>query len=113
MEAKASARFVRMSPRKVRQVADLVRGKGVGEAITLLNFTRKAAATPLRKVIESAVANARQANTAADVDALFVKFLQVDMGPSRMMRRWRPRAMGRATRILKGTSHISVVLGIR
>jgi large subunit ribosomal protein L22 len=113
MEAKANARFIKVSPRKVRVVADLVRGKDVGEAITMLQFTRRAGAAPLRKVIESAVANARQANTATDVDALFIKSLQVDMGPSRMNRRWRPRAQGRATRVLKGTSHISVVLGIR
>jgi large subunit ribosomal protein L22 len=112
MEAKANARFVKVSPRKVRVVADLVRGKDVGEAITCLTFTRRAGALPLRKVIESAIANARQANSATDVDALFIKTLLVDMGPSRMMRRWRPRAQGRATRILKGTSHISVVLGM-
>ena len=113
MEAKAKARFIKISPRKARVVADLVRGKDVDDAIKLLTFTRKAGATPIRKVIESAVANARQADSAIDVDGLFVKSLQVDMGPTRFMRRWRPRAMGRATRVVKGTSHISVVLGIR
>lgn len=113
MEAKAKARFIKISPRKARVVADLVRGKDVDEAIKLLTFTRRAGARPIRKVIESAVANARQADSAIDVDALFIRSLQVDMGPTRYMRRWRPRAMGRATRIVKGTSHISVVLGIR
>jgi large subunit ribosomal protein L22 len=113
MEATAKARFVMISPRKARVVADLVRGKDVDEALKLLDFTRKAGARPIRKVVESAVANAQQADSAIDVDALFIRSLQVDMGPTRYMRRWRPRAMGRATRITKGTSHISVVLGIR
>lgn len=113
MEAKAIARFVKISPRKARVVANLVRGKDVGEALKTLTFAKKAAARPIKKVVESAVANAKQADSAIDVDALFIKTLQVDMGPTRHMRRWRPRAMGRATRIIKGTSHISVVLGIR
>ncbi len=113
MEAKAIARFVKISPRKARVVADLVRGKDVGDALKTLTFAKRAAAVPVKKVVESAVANARQADSAIDVDALYIKTLQVDMGPTRHMRRWRPRAMGRATRIIKGTSHISVVLGIR
>jgi len=113
MEAKAIARFVKISPRKARIVADLVRGKDVGEAIKLLSFARRAAANPIKKVVESAMANARQADSAIDVDALYIKSLQVDMGPTRHMRRWRPRAMGRATRVVKGVSHISVVLGMR
>ena len=113
MEARASARFLRLSPRKARVVADLIRGKDVGEAINLLNFTRRSAAKPLKKLVESAVANARQADSAVDIDSLYIKTLTVDMGPTRFMRRWRPRAMGRATRIVKGTSHIKVVLAIR
>jgi large subunit ribosomal protein L22 len=113
MEAKAIARFVKISPRKARIVADLVRGKDVGEAIKLLTLARRAAAHPIKKVVESAMANAQQADSAIDVDALYIKSLQVDMGPTRHMRRWRPRAMGRATRVVKGTSHISVVLGMR
>lgn len=113
MEAKASARFVRVSPRKARVVANLVRGMDVGAALTALTFAEKGAARPIKKLLESAVANAKQADSAVDVDALFIASLQVDMGPTNHMRRWRPRAMGRATRITKGTSHIKVVLGIR
>ena len=113
MEAKAKARFVRISPRKARIVASLVRGKDVGEALDILTFTRRSAALPLKKLIESAVANAKQASSAVDVDSLFVKAITVDMGPTRHMRRWRPRAMGRATRITKGMSHMNVVLDIR
>ena len=113
MEAMAKARFLRVSPRKARIVADLVRGKDVGEALNVLTFTRRAAAGTMKKLIESAIANAKQASSAVDVDSLYIKKLTVDMGPTRHMRRWRPRAMGRATRIVKGMSHISVVLDIR
>lgn len=113
MESRAKARFIKISPRKARIVADLVRGKDVGEAIELLTFTRRAAALPMKKLIESAVANAQQASSAVDVDSLYVKTITVDMGPTRHMRRWRPRAMGRATRIVKGMSHLNVVLDIR
>ena len=113
MEARAKTRFLKISPRKARIVADLVRGKDVSEALDLLRFTRRAAAGPISKLIESAMANAKQASSAVDVDSLFIKSLCVDMGPTRHMRRWRPRAMGRATRIVKGMSHISVVLDIR
>ena len=113
MEAKAKARFVKVSPRKARVVADLVRGRNVGEAIDILTFTRKGAALPIKKLIESAVANAKQASSAVDVDSLYIKTLMVDMGPTRHMRRWRPRAMGRATRVVKGVSHINVILDIR
>lgn len=113
MEARAKARFVKISPRKARIVADLVRGKDVGEALDILTFTRRAAALPLKKLVESAVANAKQASSAVDVDSLFIKSIMVDMGPMRNMRRWRPRALGRATRVVKGMSHLSVVLEIR
>lgn len=107
MEAKARARFIRISPQKARLVADTIRGKNVDEAITTLRFMPKKGARILRKVIESAVANASQ-NEAIDVDTLFVKTICVDGGP--MLKRIRPRAMGRASRILKRTSHITVVL---
>lgn len=113
MESRATARFVRISPRKARVVADLVRGKDVGEALDLLNFTRRSAVYPIKRLVESAVANAKQASSAVDVDSLYIKSLVVEMGPNRHMRRWRPRAMGRATRIVKGISHIKVVLDIR
>lgn len=107
MEAKAKARFIRISPQKARLVADTIRGKNVDEAITTLRFMPKKGARTLRKVIESAVANASQ-NEAIDVDTLYVKTVFVDGGP--MLKRIRPRAMGRASRILKRTSHITVVL---
>ena len=113
MESRATARYVKMAPRKVRVVADLVRGKNVGEAIQLLAFTHRAAAIPIKKLVESAIANAKQASAAIDVDSLFIKTLTVDMGPQSHMRRWRTRAMGRATRIVKGMSHINVVLAVR
>ena len=107
MEAKARARFIRISPQKARLVADTIRGKNVDEAITTLRFMPKKGARILRKVLESAVANANQ-NEAIDVDTLYVKTIFVDGGP--MLKRIRPRAMGRASRILKRTSHITVVL---
>ena len=107
MEAKAKARFIRISPQKARLVADTIRGKNVDEAITTLRFMPKKGARTLRKVIESAVANASQ-NEAIDVDTLYMKTIFVDGGP--MLKRIRPRAMGRASRILKRTSHITVVL---
>lgn len=107
MEAKAIARYIRISPQKARLVADVVRGQDVGKALNTLRFMPKKGARILRKVIESAVANAAQ-NQAIDVDTLFVKTIYVDGGP--MLKRMRPRAMGRANRILKRTSHITVVL---
>ena len=110
MESKATARFARIAPRKARTVVNLVRGRKVAEAIDLLLFTRKAAAPVVRKVIESALANARKADPNVDVDALYVTTGMVDKGPNRNLRRWRPRAMGRATRITKGVSHIAIVL---
>jgi large subunit ribosomal protein L22 len=107
MEAKAHARQIRISPQKARLVADLVRGKDVETAINTLRFMPKKGARILRKVIESAVANASQ-NDAIDVDTLYIKKLYVDGGP--MLKRIMPRAQGRATRILKRSSHITVVL---
>ncbi len=113
MVSKAIARFARISPRKARMVADLVRGRQAGEALQLLEFTTKAGAPFLKKVIESAVANARTKAPGVDVDSLFVETAFVDKAPNKFMRRWRPRAMGRATRIQKGMSHITVILGER
>jgi len=107
MEKKAVAKYIRISPQKARLVADLVRGKDVDSAITTLKFMPKKAARILRKVIESAVANAIQTET-IDADTLYVKKILIDGGP--MLKRFRPRAMGRATRILKRTSHITVVV---
>ena len=107
MEAKAVARYIRISPQKARLVADVVRGLEVDKAITTLRFMPKKGARILRKVIESAVANASQSHE-IDVDTLYVKTIYIDGGPT--LKRIRPRAMGRASRILKRTSHITVVL---
>lgn len=113
MESKAFARFARIAPRKARTIVNLVRGRKVAEAIDMLLFTRKAAAPVVRKVIESALANARVANPDVDVDTLYVSVGSVDKGPNKHLRRWRPRAMGRATQIKKGMSHITIVIGDR
>ena len=110
MEATARARFQRISPRKARTVINMVRGQNVAEALHALKFTRKAAAAMVAKIIDSAIANARQQDEAVNLDALFIKTAFVDKAPDRHMRRWRPRAMGRATRIVKGMSHITIVV---
>ncbi len=107
METRAVAKYIRISPQKARLVADVVRGMDVDSAITTLKFMPKKGARILRKVIESAVANAVQTEK-VDVDTLYVKSIQINGGP--MLKRFRPRAMGRATRILKRTSHITVVV---
>jgi large subunit ribosomal protein L22 len=105
---KATAKFVRIAPRKARLVADEVRGKSVPEAVSILQFTNKRAAGIVGDVIKSAAANAEH-NDDADVDALIVRDVRVDEGPT--IKRFRARAMGRATMIRKRTSHISVALG--
>jgi len=107
MEAKAVAKYIRISPQKARLVADLIRGVSVDAAVNTLRFMPKKGARLIRKVVESAVANAQQ-NPAIDVDTLYVKGIHVDGGP--MLKRIQPRAMGRANRILKRTSHVTVVL---
>lgn len=107
MEVKAVAKYIRISPQKARLVADVVRGMDAGQALTTLRFMPKKGAAVIRKVLESAVANADQMGT-VDVDTLFVKEILVDGGP--MLKRFRPRAQGRATRILKRSSHITVVV---
>ena len=107
MEARAVGKYIRISPQKARLVADVVRGMNVDKAITTLKFMPKKGATILRQVIESAVANATQ-DDAVDVDNLVIKKIAVDGGPS--LKRIRPRAMGRATRVIKRTSHITVIL---
>jgi large subunit ribosomal protein L22 len=107
MEAKAVLKNIRISPQKARLVADMIRGKQVDNALNTLKFTPKKGARIIRKVVESAVANASQ-NEAIDVDTLFVKKIFINGGPT--LKRIRPRAMGRASRILKRSSHITVVL---
>ena len=107
MEVRAVGKYLRISPYKVRLVADLVRGKKVDEALTILKFLPKKGGRLINKTLRSALANAENART-IDVDTLFMKVILVDEGPR--LKRWRPRAMGRATRILKRTSHITMVL---
>jgi large subunit ribosomal protein L22 len=103
----ARARFVRLAPRKARLVADQVRGMPIEDAIALLRFSNRGAARDIRKLIESAAANA-EANHELVADDLVIKDIHVDEGPT--LRRYRPRALGRATRINKRTSHIAVAL---
>ncbi len=105
----ASLHFLRVAPRKVRIVANEVRGMPVGDALAVLKYTPQAAAKHLSKLIRSAVANAEQKGGRVDVDALVVKTLTVDQGPK--MRRFMARAMGRAFRVEKKTSHVYVELG--
>jgi large subunit ribosomal protein L22 len=107
MEVKAVARYVRISPRKVRKIVGAVKGKPVGTGINSLKFMPQKAAAIVVKTLRSAVANADH-NNELDVDALFIKNITVDQGPS--LKRFRARARGRGSRILKKTSHITVVV---
>ena len=107
MEVKASARYIRISPRKVRVVIDLVRGKSVNEALTLLKFIPKRASKPIAKVIASAAANAEH-NYNLNKDNLVISQAYVDQGPT--LKRWHPRQRGQAFPILKRTSHITVAV---
>ena len=108
MKVHASARFIRQSPYKVRRVLDLVRGLPVVEARNVLKFTQRRAADPISKTLESAVANASH-NHALDSEELIILEAFADEGPT--LKRYRPRARGRATQILKRTSHITIVVG--
>ena len=112
MEAKAQARYVRVTPQKARRVVDLIRGQQATQATAVLQFAPQAASDPIRKVLESAIANARvkadKASEAFDERDLVVQAAYVDEGPT--MKRFRPRAQGRAYRIKKRTSHITVVV---
>lgn len=107
MQARAVARYVRIAPRKARLVIDLIRGKEIGEAIAILRHTPKAASPIIEKVLNSAVANAEH-NYDMDTSNLVISEAYVNQGPT--MKRFRPRAMGRASRINKRTSHITVVV---
>jgi large subunit ribosomal protein L22 len=110
VRVKAVARHVRVSPYKARQIANLVRGKDLAEARYITTFSPQSAARLVGKVLESAVANAEQ-NNSLNADDLMVVNCLVDEGPT--LKRWRPRAYGRATRIRKRTSHITVIVGER
>jgi large subunit ribosomal protein L22 len=107
MKANAKAKHVRQSPYKVRRVLDLVRGLPVDDARVVLQHTPRRAADPILKCLDSAVANAEH-NLAADAEELVVVEAYADEGPT--LKRWRPRARGRATRIRKRTSHITIVV---
>lgn len=113
MISKATANFQRISPRKARMIVNLIRGRDASEAIQLLDFTPKSGAPFVKKLIASAVANARQLRPTLETDRLYVSKATVDKGPDSQLRRWRPRAMGRATRITKGVSHIHIELDER
>ena len=112
MEAKASARYVRVTPMKARRVVNLIRGQQAHEALAILKFAQQGASEPMFKVLSSAVANARQTADQKGLpfreEELVVSEAFVDEGPT--MKRWRPRAQGRATRINKRTSHITLVV---
>jgi len=105
---KASATHIRISPRKVRMVVDTVRGKSVSQALSILGFTRKKAALPVQKLLKSAVANAIENGGISDVDTLVIDRIMVDEGPT--LKRYMPRARGRATPIRKRTSHIRIMV---
>ena len=107
MEARAVTKYLRIAPNKARLVANLIRGKRVGEALTVLRFTPKKGARFINKTLQSALASAENTKK-MDIDKLIVKTIYVDKGP--VLKRWHPRAMGRATPILKRTSHVTVVL---
>ncbi|CUS48546.1 MAG: LSU ribosomal protein L22 RplV [Idiomarinaceae bacterium HL-53] len=107
MEAIAKHKFARLSPQKGRLVADQIRGQNVAQALDILAYSPKKAAALIKKVLESAIANAEH-NEGADIDELKVSAIMIDEGPT--MKRIKPRAKGRADRILKRTSHITVVV---
>lgn len=107
MEARAVVRYVRIAPRKVRAVVDLIRGKDVAEALSILRFTPRGAAEVVRKAVRSAMANAEH-NHEMDKGALYIAEAFVDQGPT--LKRFHPRARGQAFRINKKTSHVTVVV---
>lgn len=108
MDVRASGKYMRISPQKVRQIVGAVKGKPVESGLNVLKFMPQKAAQMVEKIVRSAVANADQ-NPDIDVDMLVIKSIIVDEGP--MLKRFRPRARGRASRILKRTSHITVIVG--
>ena len=107
MEAKAIAKYVRIAPRKIRIVVDLIRGKNVGEAFAILKFTPKIGAEVVENVLRSAVANAEH-NYDMNSDALYVAAVYVDQGPT--LKRIHPRSRGQAFKILKHSSHVTLVV---
>ncbi|ACZ41637.1 ribosomal protein L22 [Thermobaculum terrenum ATCC BAA-798] len=110
MKVRATTRYVRTSPRKARLVADVIRGKSVGEALAILRYTNKAVARDFDKLLRSAIANAEN-NYELDADTLYVAEVYADDGPR--FKRWRPASRGRAHPYVKRTSHLTVVLDQR
>ena len=110
MEAKATLRFVRTSPRKARLVANLIRKKNIGRALNILHFTNKLAARIIEKVLKSAVSNAQENHKVDDVDSLVISSITVNEGPT--WKRSMPRARGMSDAIFKRTSHITIVLKV-
>lgn len=108
MQVKAIAKYIRISPQKCRLVADQIRNQPVGKALEILEYSPKKASLSIRKTLESAIANAEH-NNGLDIDELYVRQIYVDKGPT--LKRFRPRAKGRAGKILKQTSHITVSVG--
>lgn len=107
MEVRAVAKYLRVSSQKARLVADMVRGKKVDDALILLRFTPKKSGRLISKVLRSAMANAENRDV-GDLEKLYIKTIKIDQGPR--LKRFRPRAMGRATPIIKPSSHITVIL---
>ncbi|MBI4444352.1 MAG: 50S ribosomal protein L22 [Acidobacteria bacterium] len=108
MEARAIAKYVKGSPQKGRLVIDLIRGKKVEEALSILRLSRKRSARPIEKVLRSAIANAEQKSPTINVEDLFVKEAYIDLGPTKWRRRIRPAPMGRAYRQMRRQSHITI-----
>lgn len=113
MISRANANYPRISVRKARVIVNLVRGRDAAEALQLLDFVPKAASPVVKKLLASAIANAKVKRPDIDVDSLYVSHASADKASTAAMRRWRPRAMGRATRIEKGVSHIRIELDAR
>jgi len=111
MEAKAIVRYIRITPRKANQILELIRGKDVEAAVTILHFTPKNGARIAEKLLKSAVANAVNREGKVRVSELVVRSAVVDAGPT--MKRFLPRAQGRATPLLKRTSHLTITVGTR
>ena len=108
MAVKSIGRYVKVSPRKARLVIDMIRGRYVQEALDILRDSPRAVAETIEKIVRVGVSNAENNEDITDVDTLYIKEAYVDQGPT--MKRFQPRAMGRATRIRKRTSHITVIL---
>jgi large subunit ribosomal protein L22 len=108
MECRAVGRFIGIPPRKARLVVDLIRGRGISQALDTIRYTKKYAARVIEKILKSALANAQHNHGARNIDRLYVKEAFVDQGPT--IKRFRPRAMGRANPIKKRSSHITIVL---